>query len=407
MGVNVTGAIYKGLTFNGFNSKDFGVYITGEAVYNAPERDVEMIDIPGRNGSFARDNGRFNNIIVEYTAGMFGDAQTDFAEGISDFRNALCASVGYCRLEDEYNPDEYREAVYKSGLDVSPELMGRAGEFKITFECKPQRFLKSGEIAQTIAASGDTLENPTRFSSRPLLEVTGYGKIGLNGDEVEIISGPIGRTPLLLQHRQLKGAALTASFSVRPNYANMNSGDSVQILGGNIAVDFGVTLMDLYNFSQTGDFVRSATGLNTNILTFDLYDFAYQYGTAKTASASVEVGVYVGGTVARYATITVSLSISATGVISITVSTGSLGADGFSLYFPQIYGNSTKSALGDPVYIDLDIGEAYKIEGGAVVGVNSAVSLGGELPELQPGENTITFARTVTALKIKPRWWKV
>lgn len=407
MGVNVTGSIYKGLTFNGFNSKDFGVYITGEAVYNAPERDVEMIDIPGRNGSFARDNGRFNNIIVEYTAGMFGDAQTDFAEGISDFRNALCASVGYCRLEDEYNPDEYREAVYKSGLDVSPELMGRAGEFKITFECKPQRFLKSGEIAQTIAASGDTLENPTRFSSRPLLEVTGYGKIGLNGDEVEIISGPIGRTPLLLQHRQLKGAALTASFSVRPNYANMNSGDSVQILGGNIAVDFGVALMDIYNFSQTGDFVRNATGLNTNVLTFGIDNFRYQYGTTKTASASVEVGVYVGGTVAQYAKIKVSLSISATGVISIIVSTGSLGADGFSLYFPQIYGNSTKSALGDPVYIDLDIGEAYKIEGGAVVGVNSAVSLGGELPELQPGENTITFDGTVTALKIKPRWWKV
>lgn len=407
MGVNVTGAIYKGLTFNGFNSKDFGVYITGEAVYNAPERDVEMIDIPGRNGSFARDNGRFNNIIVEYTAGMFGDAQTDFAEGISEFRNALCASVGYCRLEDDYNPDEYREAVYKSGLDVSPELMGRAGEFKITFECKPQRFLKSGEIAQIIAASGDTLENPTRFASRPLLEVTGYGTIGLNGDEVEIISGPIGRTPLLLNKRMTKGAALTASFSVTPNYANMNSGDSVQILGGNITVDFGVTLMDIYNFSQTGNFVRNATGLNTNVLTFDLYNFVYQYGTAKTASASVEVGVYVGGTVAQYATITVSLSISAAGVMTITVSTGSLGADSFGLSLPAIFGVSSKSALGDPVYIDLDIGEAYKIEGGAVVGVNSAVSLGGELPELQPGENEIIFDRTVTALKIKPRWWKV
>lgn len=406
MGVNVTGALYKGLTFNGFNSKDFGVYITGEAVYNAPERDVEMIDIPGRNGSFERDNGRFNNIIVEYTAGMFGDVQTDFAEGISEFRNALCASVGYCRLEDEYNPDEYREAVYKSGLDVSPELMGRAGEFKITFECKPQRFLKSGEIAQTIAASGDTLENPTRFSSRPLLEVTGYGKIGLNGDEVEIISGPIGRTTLLSNYRERKGAALTASFTVTPNYANVNSGDNVQIMSGYLNVNFGGIIRDIQNFSQTGDFVRNATGLHTSVLNFSIYDFMYQYGTAKTASASVQVGVYTGGAT-QYAPITVSLSISSSGVITVNVRTGSLGADSFDLKFPQIYGNSTKSALGDPVYIDLDIGEAYKIEGGAVVGVNSAVSLGGELPELQPGENEITFDGTVTALKIKPRWWKV
>lgn len=400
------GSIYKELTFDGENSGDYGIYITGAGTFNAPQRDVELVTIPGRNGSFALDHGRFENIEVTYPAGLYGSDEADFADKIAEARAWLCSKSGYVRLQDEYNPNEYRLAVYKSGLEVSPALL-KAGEFDLVFECMPQRFLTSGETAETIASSGDTLTNPTLFNARPLLMVTGYGTIGLNGDEVEIISGPIGRTPLLLQHRQLKGAALTASFSVRPNYANMNSGDDVQILGGNITVDFGVTLMDIYNFSQTGDFVRNATGLNTNILTFGIYNFTYQYGTAKTASASVEVGVYVGGTVAQYATITVSLSISATGVISITVSTGSLGADGFSLYFPQIYGNSTKSALGDPVYIDLDIGEAYKIEGGAVVGVNSAVSLGGELPELQPGENTITFDGTVTALKIKPRWWKV
>lgn len=406
MGVNVTGAIYKGLTFNGFNSKDFGVYITGEAVYNAPERDVEMIDIPGRNGSFARDNGRFNNIIVEYTAGMFGDAQTDFAEGISEFRNALCASVGYCRLEDEYNPDEYREAVYKSGLDVSPELMGRAGEFKITFECKPQRFLKSGEIAQTIAASGDTLENPTRFASRPLLEVTGYGKIGLNGDEVEIISGPIGRVPLIISRQYPnQPAGLSASFQINPNVSSLNNGDTVTCSGIQLTVDLGINIGTLESFTQSGNIIQGASGTNTSAVKFDFYNFTFAKGTGRTGSASVSAGYYVGGGV-TYQTISVNVSISTAGVITITVSVN-LGADAFGLYVANIFGFSTKSALGDPVYIDLDIGEAYKIEGGAVVGVNSAVSLGGELPALQPGENEITFDRTVTALKIKPRWWKV
>lgn len=406
MAITPLGADEYGFVYNGESSKTYGVYITDGAFYSAPMRDTTRVEIPGRNGAFLQDHGRFKNIQVVYRCTLYTEAETDFISGIAAVRAWLCSVKGYARLTDDFNPNEYRMAAFVDGIEVS-NIRPEVGTFDITFEAKPQRFLTSGETAQSIASSGDTITNPTHFSSRPVLEVTGYGKIGINEDEVEIISGPIGRTPLLLQHRQLKGAALTASFSVRPNYANMNSGDSVQILGGNIAVDFGVTLMDIYNFSQTGNFVRSATGLNTNVLTFDLYNFTYQYGTAKTASASVEVGVYVGGTVAQYATITVSLSISATGVISITVSTGSLGADGFSLYFPQIYGNSTKSALGDPVYIDLDIGEAYKIEGGAVVGVNSAVSLGGELPELQPGENEITFDGTVTALKIKPRWWKV
>ena len=77
MAVAPTGAIYKTLTFDGVSSRTYGVYITGEAVYNAPKRSVEMIEIPGRNGSFAFDKGRFENIEVTYPAGIFADNEAD------------------------------------------------------------------------------------------------------------------------------------------------------------------------------------------------------------------------------------------------------------------------------------------------------------------------------------------
>ena len=101
-----------------------------------------MITIPGRNGSFALDNGRFQNIEVSYPAGIYADTEADFRQAISDFRNFLCSRVGYVRLTDEYNPDEYRMAVYKSGLEVDPAML-KAGEFTITFDCKPQRWLET------------------------------------------------------------------------------------------------------------------------------------------------------------------------------------------------------------------------------------------------------------------------
>lgn len=155
MAVNETGAIFKALSFDGESSRTYGIYITGEAVYNAPERDVEMVTIPGRNGAFALDKGRFENIEVTYPAGMFADTEQDFAKGISDFRNMLCSRQGYCRLTDEYNPDEFRLAVYKSGLEVSPAQL-RAGEFNITFECKPQRYLMSGQQKFIVGDWGET-----------------------------------------------------------------------------------------------------------------------------------------------------------------------------------------------------------------------------------------------------------
>ena len=120
MAITQTGAIYKAFSFDNVSSRNYGVYITSEAVYNAPERDVEMIAIPGRNGAYVLDNGRFENIEIKYPAGIFADNETDFAQAVSDFRNFLCSKKGYFRLEDEYNPDEYRMALYKSGLEVLP-----------------------------------------------------------------------------------------------------------------------------------------------------------------------------------------------------------------------------------------------------------------------------------------------
>ena len=138
-------AVFNSLTFDGENSLDYGVYISGEAVYDAPERAVEMISIPGRNGAIALDQGRFENIDVTYPAGTFGDDQADFAAKIRKFRNLLASRYSYVRLTDSYHPDEFRLGLYKGGLNASPVQYGSAGQFPITFNCKPQRFLTSGE----------------------------------------------------------------------------------------------------------------------------------------------------------------------------------------------------------------------------------------------------------------------
>lgn len=138
-------AVFRSLTFDGINSLDYGVYITGEAVYNAPERVIEMVAIPGKNGALAIDQGRYENITVTYPAGAFGIDQPEFAEKMRAFRNELCSRFFYVKLTDEYHPDEYRLALYKSGLDVSPVANSIAGEFNLVFDCKPQRFLVEGD----------------------------------------------------------------------------------------------------------------------------------------------------------------------------------------------------------------------------------------------------------------------
>lgn len=152
MAITTVNPRYEGFIFDGENSRDYGIYVQDVKVFGAPTRDVEMVSIPGRDGEFVLDKGRFNNIQVVYTCALGTDTQTDFNTGVSDFRNWLASRKGYKRLEDEINTTEYRMAVFKDGLDVST-LNKETGTFEVTFDCKPQRFLKSGEIPRTIGGS--------------------------------------------------------------------------------------------------------------------------------------------------------------------------------------------------------------------------------------------------------------
>lgn len=171
------------LTFNSINSLTYGVYISGTGVFNAPARDREMIQVPGRNGDIIIDHGRYQNIEITYPAFII----KDFASNLRIWANKLLEPVDYVRLEDTYYPDEFRLAVLSQGMVVDPVSWLAAGSFDLIFNCRPERFLKSGENVTTFTAGG-TINNPTDMPSKPLIRVTGAGTITVNGTAIEIAS---------------------------------------------------------------------------------------------------------------------------------------------------------------------------------------------------------------------------
>ena len=181
------------LTYDGVDSRDFGVFISGEGAFDAPARRGEMISIPGRNGSLFMDEGVFENITVEYPAFIGTGYEAIFRTKLGDLRSALTSRGNYKRLTDTYHPDEFRLGVYREGLEVDPQHITRAGGFTLKFDCKPQRFLVSGEATQVFADNG-TITNPTLFAASPLIRVVGNGTvaIGENGKYRFIVSNNPG-----------------------------------------------------------------------------------------------------------------------------------------------------------------------------------------------------------------------
>lgn len=424
MAIALTGAIFHSLTFGSINSANYGIYITGQAVYNAPTRAVEMVDVPGRNGQIALDQGRWENIEVTYPAGCFADSESDFRDAISAFRNAVVSQIGYQRLTDTYNPNEYRMGVYMNGLEVKPSML-RAGQFDIVFNCKPQRWLTSGETAVTIANSGDTITNPTQYASSPLLMVEGYGAIDFNGYELEIENAVLG----IVELAPSESGMTTLYTGFQNNELSMlNNGDSITIQESTMTFyvrdkSSGWYVTSFDSFSVSGPLGCSASGSISgynNIVSVRIPPVTFQKGTSEQYTDTITVTATSTQNSSPYAThsgqisveIYVKLTASSTAHI-FRINYGTVQSTLFDKsnenrgYAGKIIGDSTQSLLGHPTYVDCDLGECYKIESGEYISLNGKIALGSDLPELASGENEITFDNTITELKIIPRWWRL
>ena len=89
-----------------------------------------------------------------------------------------------------YHPEYFRMAVFESALDPDVKKRALAGEVDIKFNCKPQLFLKSGEIEQTVM-DGGYIYNPTPYTAAPTLrfkfpDSEEGGSITINGVTISI-----------------------------------------------------------------------------------------------------------------------------------------------------------------------------------------------------------------------------
>lgn len=135
------------LVFNGVDlGKECDMFVLGKGAFGAPSRDVTQIHVPGRNGDILVDNGGWNNVDVTYSSCCI---LSNFRENVAKLRGYLLANPGYHELIDPYNPDEVRYAEFRGPF--TPEAFtakgNNAGMFDLTFNCKPQRFLRESMIA--------------------------------------------------------------------------------------------------------------------------------------------------------------------------------------------------------------------------------------------------------------------
>lgn len=231
----------RSFTYNGLQSKNFGVYISGSGIYDSPARAYETVKIPGRNGDLLMPENRLDNVTVNYPCFILGD----FDQHFNDFKGAMLAFNGYKRLTDDYDTDHYRQAFLIG--DIKPEIQRnlRAGSFTVSFSCKPQRWLISGNTETSITSSGETISNPTRQTAKPRLTITGSGTVTINGIAL-IIALPETVTRVVIDCETCEATHPNLSAVNMNQYVSCSSPSFPYLLPGTNRIAFsGVTQVDI------------------------------------------------------------------------------------------------------------------------------------------------------------------
>ena len=174
------------IIFNNKSSADCRIQVAHPPGYAYPERDYTITHIPGRNGDIIQDNGCYKNVERTYDV-SFDAPNEDFATYANAVSAWLHSTTAYARLEDSYEPNYYRMATYQES-NIFENLYNQAGTATIVFECKPQRFLKTGETPVAIE-SGETILNRTGFDAYPLIQVIGTsGVLTINDSTITFSS---------------------------------------------------------------------------------------------------------------------------------------------------------------------------------------------------------------------------
>lgn len=141
--------------FDDINLSHYNAFAFGCNLFDRPERDVDIISVPGRQGDLVLDNGRYKNIIREYQVQVTG------IKNIETLIQELTKKVGYFRLEDDYDSEVYFEARLAEPPTIK-RFVGEAASVTVRFDRKPQRYLKSGE---NVAITESTFIGTWQFPS--------------------------------------------------------------------------------------------------------------------------------------------------------------------------------------------------------------------------------------------------
>ena len=164
--------------YNGIRSEDMGLVVQYYPAQSKPQRRVTKITVPGRNGVLRIPEDAWENVTCTYNCYLRGGPVQ--ASAVAEW---LYSSSGYAELRDSYHEGGFRLAAFDGPMDIE-NILNRRGRITISFDCRPEFWLDSGQEKQEFWPEHSTvtavLTNRTKQIARPLIRI-------YTGDKAETV----------------------------------------------------------------------------------------------------------------------------------------------------------------------------------------------------------------------------
>lgn len=220
-------------SLDGTTASSLGIIMQNHFRFDGAEPDVTSMHVAGRSGDLHVYTGAWKNLkgtVSCYLAGEQGNLSA--SERLAILGAFLKPTEGYQKLKVDTDEGYYRMARVVA-MPENAVRLGFLAPFSLTFDCKPQHYLDSGDEEVT-ATNGGTITNPTSQQSFPIirLEGSGAGSITVNGHTVSVTNadGAIIDSELMKGYTQGTGDLVVARGS---DFPVLNAGaNSISWTGG-------------------------------------------------------------------------------------------------------------------------------------------------------------------------------
>lgn len=176
-------------TYGGINASSLGVYAVQRPNVPVPERNVELIEVQGMDGSLTVDYGTYKDVTFTVPCNFMSASPDAFETDARKIRPWLLSTPLLSRLE--FTDDAgWCRIVKKVSVGEITRQKKLIGTFDVSFTCDPFLYTTEGITESALAVGINTVQNMC-MPAKPYFHFTGEGtgRISYNGMACSFILG--------------------------------------------------------------------------------------------------------------------------------------------------------------------------------------------------------------------------